>query len=378
MITIRLNKQTKNLSLRISRPTIKLYQTGRKGQSGAEGPQGPQGIQGVKGDTGSQGPQGLQGPKGTDGLQGPKGDDGEQGPQGPAGPKGDTGSPGTTEFDGLTDKPLAPAFTGLLVNNATDEEFPTDPAEYSIQPNPMTFAYRDDDGTLRAAPATELDHLVQKIQLDMIEEELFTDIQTGDTATLSSANTYSDTKLSKTTSDTITDGVNYTLGTSAGTRFGTATNQRLGFYNASPVIQQASTVDLGLMLSNIGLRASGSNYPVSTSGAVTLSGTTTLSGQTRFGSTVRTSSVTLTATTSQYQFANATTASFTITLPSTTTAGMLFTIKKVDNSANTVTVTSAGTPLIDGQTTYVLATQWKYATFISTTTAGTWYVIANN
>lgn len=88
---------------------------------------------------------------------------------------------GTTSisFDNVTDKPLAPAYNGLLVNNASDEEFPADQAEYSIQPDPMTFAYRGESGTVKGAPATELDDLVQKIQLDMLEEELFTDITTG-------------------------------------------------------------------------------------------------------------------------------------------------------------------------------------------------------
>lgn len=38
---------------------------------------------------------------------------------------------------------------------------------------------------------------------------------------------------------TITDG-NVVLGTSTGTKVGTATSQKLGFWNATPVIQQAS------------------------------------------------------------------------------------------------------------------------------------------
>lgn len=102
---------------------------------------------------------------------------------------------GTTSisFDNVTDKPLAPAFTGLLVNNASDEEFPTDQAEYSIQPDPLTFPFRDEQGNIKAAGAIENDDVVIKIQQDMLEEELFTDIQNGDAATLSSANTYTDT-----------------------------------------------------------------------------------------------------------------------------------------------------------------------------------------
>lgn len=199
---------------------------GQQGPQGATGPRGLKGDKGDKGDTGNTGATGATGAQGIQGPAGPKGDKGDQGIQGIPGANGTDGAPGvvqsivagsnitvnssdpanpiisstgggggSTSFDDITDKPLAPAFNGLLVNNATDEEFPTDQAEYSIQPDPMTFAYRDEDGTLRAAPATELDHLVQKIQLDMIEEELFTDLTNGDAATLTSANNYTDNQI---------------------------------------------------------------------------------------------------------------------------------------------------------------------------------------
>lgn len=43
----------------------------------------------------------------------------------------------------------------------------------------------------------------------------------------------------------------------------------IGFLGATPVAQQANTVDLGTVLSNFGLRASGTAYPITTSGAIT-------------------------------------------------------------------------------------------------------------
>lgn len=46
----------------------------------------------------------------------------------------------------------------------------------------------------------------------------------------------------------------------------------IGFLGATPVVQQLSTVDLGVVLSNFGLRAAGTDYPITTSGTVTLSG----------------------------------------------------------------------------------------------------------
>lgn len=62
---------------------------------------------------------------------------------------------------------------------------------------------------------------------------------------------------------------NMVLSTTTGTKFGTATNQKLSFFNATPVIQQIATTDLGTVLSNLGLRASGTAYPITTSGAIT-------------------------------------------------------------------------------------------------------------
>jgi len=39
---------------------------------------------------------------------------------------------------------------------------------------------------------------------------------------------------------TITDGVNIALGTTTGTKIGTATTQKLGFFNATPVVRQTA------------------------------------------------------------------------------------------------------------------------------------------
>ena len=78
---------------------------------------------------------------------------------------------------------------------------------------------------------------------------------------------------------TFSDGVDIVLGTSTGTKIGTATNQKLGFFNAPPVVQQTVTTDLLDSLQNLGLIASGAgNTPLNlTSGALTagaISGTT--------------------------------------------------------------------------------------------------------
>ena len=73
---------------------------------------------------------------------------------------------------------------------------------------------------------------------------------------------------------TLTDGANIALGTTTGTKFGTATTQKIGFFNVTPAEQQAAATDLGVALANLGLRASG-GYVISTPGNATLTGTLT-------------------------------------------------------------------------------------------------------
>lgn len=70
---------------------------------------------------------------------------------------------------------------------------------------------------------------------------------------------------------TIPDGGNIAVGTSAGTKIGTSSSQKLGFFDATPVVQQPLTSDLLDSLQALGLIASGSgNTPLNlTSGAVT-------------------------------------------------------------------------------------------------------------
>ena len=71
----------------IQGPAGETGATGAQGPQGETGPQGPQGIQGPQGETGATGPQGPQGetgPQGIQGIQGATGATGAQGPQGDA------------------------------------------------------------------------------------------------------------------------------------------------------------------------------------------------------------------------------------------------------------------------------------------------------
>jgi len=80
-----------------------------------------------------------------------------------------------------------------------------------------------------------------------------------------------------TTAVTVTDAVNFAVGTSTGTKIGTSTSQKLGFFNATPVIQPASGTDLITALSNLGFVVSAST-PLNLQGGTLTSPTHTYAG----------------------------------------------------------------------------------------------------
>jgi hypothetical protein len=55
----------------------------------------------------------------------------------------------------------------------------------------------------------------------------------------------------------LSEGSNIAVGTATGTKIGTAATQKLGFYNATPVVQPANTVAIDDLLVTLGFRASG-------------------------------------------------------------------------------------------------------------------------
>lgn len=84
---------------------------------------------------------------------------------------------------------------------------------------------------------------------------------------------------------------------------------------------------------------------------------TTLEGQTASsgGYTVVSKSAAYTAVASNYVLADATSAAFTITLPASPVSGTKVAVKKVDTTANAVTVVGSGATTIDGDPNLVLA-----------------------
>lgn len=78
--------------------------------------------------------------------------------------------------------------------------------------------------------------------------------------------------------------------------------------------------------------------------------------------------------------ADATGGAFSVTLPDVTgadvIAGTHLTIKKIDSSANLVTVATTSSQNIDGATTYTgLATQWKTVTLVADKAASKWLIV---
>jgi hypothetical protein len=71
---------------------------------------------------------------------------------------------------------------------------------------------------------------------------------------------------------------NIVTDTTTGTKIGTGTTQKLGFFNATPVVQPSATTDIGVVLSNLGLRAVGTSFPITTSGAINFNAGLTVAG----------------------------------------------------------------------------------------------------
>jgi hypothetical protein len=99
-----------------------------------------------------------------------------------------------------------------------------------------------------------------------------------------------------------------------------------------------------------------------------------LSGPYLPAATTVTTTTTLTALSSGTQLANATGGAITMNLPAAASAtGLIFNIKKIDASANAVTVDPSGAETIDGAATLALTAQWQSTKIQSNGTA--WFVL---
>jgi hypothetical protein len=112
--------------------------------------------------------------------------------------------------------------------------------------------------------------------------------------------------LGLTGNKTVAAGTNLALATTTGTKIGTATNQLLGFWNATPVDQPALTADLLDSLQEVGLIASGAgNTPLDLSAGALGCGTITLTDAANIVVNTTTGSKIGTSTTQKIGFWNA-------------------------------------------------------------------------
>lgn len=186
------------------------------------------------------------------------------------------------------------------------------------------------------------------------------------------------------------------------------------YYNAGSLLDAGSgtvtvtssnNADVVLSKSDIGLsnvdNTSDVNKPVSTAvqtalnlkatdsltahlaGAETFTGAKVFSTNVQFNGNVKydpgvfSTDLTLFDTSRTVLMINTTSGNKIMTLPSASiSSGTRFIIKKTDASLNTVTLATVSSQLIDGSTTYVLATQYKYVEVIAVGSA--WMVVGNN
>jgi hypothetical protein len=84
-----------------------------------------------------------------------------------------------------------------------------------------------------------------------------------------------------------------------------------------------------------------------------------------------------TITSSDYTIgANATSGAITITLPTAVGTTAIYNIKKIDSSANTVTIAPSSSQTIDGAATVVLS--YQYQSFMVQSTGANWIIIGAN
>jgi hypothetical protein len=76
---------------------------------------------------------------------------------------------------------------------------------------------------------------------------------------------------------TLTNGADLVLGTGSGTKIGTSATQKLGFFNATPIIQPVANEDIRASLIGLGLIAGGIN-PLNLNGGVLAAGAASFSG----------------------------------------------------------------------------------------------------
>jgi hypothetical protein len=172
------------------------------------------------------------------------------------------------------------------------------------------------------------------------------------------------------TTFTLSDGMNIVAGSTTGTKIGTATTQKLGFFNATPIVQPASTTDLRTVLINLGLLASGGASPLNLNGGALTAGSI-VAPLVQNAQTGTTYTLVLGDAGKLVELSNA--SAITLTVP--TNASVAFPIGTQINLLQTntgqVTVAGAGGVTVNGAPGLKLTDRWSAATLIKRAT-DTW------
>jgi hypothetical protein len=132
---------------------------------------------------------------------------------------------------------------------------------------------------------------------------------------------------------TLADATDIAVGTGTGTKIGTATTQKLGFYNATPVVQASSTADIKDAFCALGFMANGGASPLNLdSGALTCGAMT--AGATTVTSVASTGAVTSSSATAGIGYATG--AGGTVTQSSSKSTGVT-----LDKSTGRITMHNA-------------------------------------
>lgn len=156
---------------------------------------------------------------------------------------------------------------------------------------------------------------------------------------------------------TVAEGTNLVLGTTTGTKIGTATSQKLGFWNATPVDQPAVTADLLDSLQEVGIIASGAgDTPLDLSGGAVTCGTITLGDAKNIVVNATTGTKIGTATTQKLGFWNATPAAQPAAVANLTVTATTGSLPTADGS---VTIANAATPTVSELLGYCVELETK-------------------
>lgn len=138
---------------------------------------------------------------------------------------------------------------------------------------------------------------------------------------------------------TMADAQNIVLNTTTGTKIGTATSQKLGFFNATPVVQQ--TGDLVTALSNLGLVTSGTvSATAALDGSFAVNNTTTPTKQFKWNLAGQTASTILTLATAQ-------STSQTLNIPNITASDTIMTLGLAQTVTGAKTFTTGNLTITD-------------------------------